>query len=209
MVKGVQGMGIGQIIKEKRTALKMTQNELAERLGVSQQSVTGWENNAAVPRESAVRGMMEIFGLSRNELFGEPEAPAPSASNIPVLGGVIAGQPAYAAENIIGWEEVTAKMAKQGKLFALKVRGDSMIPEFKEGDVVIVKEQPDVESGEIAVVLVNGDEATLKKVKKDQNGIFLYAFNPDVYEPHFYSNQDIENLPVRIVGKVIENRREW
>ena len=84
-----------------------------------------------------------------------------------------------------------------------------MIPEFKEGDIVIVKEQPDVESGEIAVVLVNGDEATLKKVKKDQNGIFLYAFNPDVYEPHFYSNHDIETLPVRIVGKVIENRREW
>ena len=209
MVKGVQVMGIGQIIKQKRTELKMTQNELAERLGVSQQSVTGWENNAAVPRESAVRGMMEIFGVSRNELFGEPDAPSPVASNIPVLGSVIAGQPAYTAENIIGWEEVTAKMAKQGKLFALKVRGNSMTPEFKEGDIVIVKEQPDVESGEIAVVLINGDEATLKKVKKSENGIFLYAFNPDVYEPHFYSNAEIEALPVRIVGKVIENRREW
>ena len=100
-------------------------------------------------------------------------------------------------------------MAKQGKLFALKVRGDSMLPEFKEGDIVIVKKQPDVESGEIAVVLINGDEGTLKRVKKTEDGIFLYAFNPAVYEPHFYSNADIENLPVRIVGKVIENRREW
>lgn len=202
-------MGIGHIIKEKRMALNLTQSQLAERLGVSQQSVTGWENNAAVPRESAVRAMMELFNVSRNELFGEPEAPTATVTTIPVLGSVIAGQPAYAAENIIGWEEVTAKMAKQGKLFALKVRGDSMIPEFKEGDIVIVKEQPDVESGEIAVVLINGDEGTLKKVKKTEDGIFLYAFNPAVYEPHFYSNADIENLPVRIVGKVIENRREW
>ena len=202
-------MGIGHIIKEKRMALNLTQSQLAERLGVSQQSVTGWENNAAVPRESAVRAMMELFNVSRNELLGEPEGPAATVTTIPVLGSVIAGQPAYAAENIIGWEEVTAKMAKQGKLFALKVRGDSMLPEFKEGDIVIVKKQPDVESGEIAVVLINGDEGTLKRVKKTEDGIFLYAFNPAVYEPHFYSNADIENLPVRIVGKVIENRREW
>lgn len=202
-------MGIGHIIKEKRMALNLTQSQLAERLGVSQQSVTGWENNAAVPRESAVRAMMKLFNVPRNALFGEPDTTASKATTIPILGSVIAGQPAYAVENIIGWEEVTAKMAKQGKLFALKVRGDSMTPEFKEGDIVIVKEQPDVESGEIAVVLINGDEGTLKKVKKTEDGIFLYAFNPAVYEPHFYSNADIENLPVRIVGKVIENRREW
>lgn len=84
-----------------------------------------------------------------------------------------------------------------------------MEPEFKEGDIVIVREQPDIESGDIAVVLINGDEATLKKVKKDPNGLFLYAFNQAVYEPHFYSNNDIETLPVRIVGRVIENRRSW
>ena len=109
----------------------------------------------------------------------------------------------------MGWEEVTDKMSMQGKLFALKVKGSSMEPEFKEGDIVIVREQPDIESGDIAVALINGDEATLKKVKKDPNGLFLYAFNQAVYEPHFYSNNDIETLPVRIVGRVIENRRSW
>ena len=136
--------------------------------------------------------MMEIFGLSRNELFGEPEAPAPSASNIPVLGGVIAGQPAYAAENIIGWEEVTAKMAKQGKLFALKVRGDSMIPEFKEGDVVIVKEQPDVESGEIAVVLVKWGRSHAEESQERSERLFSYMLSTRTYmNRYFYSNQDI------------------
>ncbi|MBS5519842.1 MAG: helix-turn-helix domain-containing protein [Acidaminococcus intestini] len=202
-------MGIGQMIKKHRMALNLTQNELAEKLGVSQQSVTGWENNASVPRESAVRSMMNLFNVSRNELFGEPEAHSTTGKNIPILGTVVAGQPAYAAENIVGWEEVTAKMSLQGKLFALRVKGASMEPDFKEGDIVIVREQPDIESGDIAVVLINGDEATLKKVKKDPNGLFLYAFNQAVYEPHFYSNNDIETLPVRIVGRVIENRRSW
>lgn len=202
-------MNLGQNIKNYRESHNLTQSELAAKLDISQQSIDKYENAGTIPREKVVKAMMTLFGLTRNELFGEPEASTPTATNIPVLGTVIAGQPAYAAENIIGWEEVTYRMAKQGKLFALKVRGNSMTPEFKEGDIVIIREQEDVESGEIAVVLINGDEATMKKVKKTEDGIVLYAFNPSVYEPHFYSNQEIESLPVRIIGKVIENRREW
>ncbi len=76
------------------------------------------------------------------------------------------------------------------------------------GDVVIVRQQPDVESGEIAVVLVNGNEATVKKLIKKENGIMLQAFNP-VYEPIFYSAQEIEELPVRVIGKVIELRGKF
>lgn len=202
-------MNLGQNIKNYRESHNLTQSELAAKLGISQQSIDKYENAGTIPREKVVKAMMTLFGLTRNELFGEPETSTPTATNIPILGTVIAGQPAYAAENIIGWEEVTDRMSKQGKLFALKVRGDSMTPEFKEGDIVIIREQEDVESGEIAVVLINGDEATMKKVKKTKDGIFLYAFNPSVYEPHFYTNQEIESLPVRIIGKVIENRREW
>lgn len=202
-------MNLGQNIRNYRESHSLTQSELAEKLDVSQQSIDKYENAGTVPREKVVKAMMSLFGLTRNELFGEPVVNTPTATTIPVLGTVVAGQPAYAAENIIGWEEVTDKMAKQGRLFALRVRGTSMIPEFKEGDIVIIREQQDVESGEIAVVLINGDEATLKKVKKTENGIVLYAFNPSVYEPHFYSNAEIESLPVRIIGKVVECRREW
>ena len=190
---------------------QMNQVELASKLKINKSVVSSWMNGARYPRMNTIERIAAIFRIEKSDLIEDKNLTSQGARGIriPVLGSVIAGQPAYAAENIIGWEEVTTRMAKQGKLFALKVRGDSMIPEFKEGDIVIVKEQPDVESGEIAVVLINGDEGTLKKVKKTEDGIFLYAFNPAVYEPHFYSNADIENLPVRIVGKVIENRREW
>lgn len=81
-----------------------------------------------------------------------------------------------------------------------------MEPRILEGDIVIVRQQEDVDSGDIAIVLVNGDEATVKRVKKQAEGITLIATNTSVYEPHFYSNQEIRDLPVRILGKVVELR---
>lgn len=135
--------------------------------------------------------------------------PAGRGVRIPVLGRVVAGIPIEAVEEILDYEEITPELASTGEFFALQVRGDSMLPKLEEGDVVIVKKQEDVETGDIAIVLVNGDEATIKQIKKVDGGIMLYGFNPDVYEPHFYSNQQIEELPVRILGKVIESRRSW
>ena len=84
-----------------------------------------------------------------------------------------------------------------------------MEPRILEGDVVIVKRQPDVESGKIAVVLVNGNEATLKRVKKQKEGITLIATNISIYEPHFYTNEEIEKLPVQILGEVVELRGKF
>ena len=81
-----------------------------------------------------------------------------------------------------------------------------MEPRMMEGDVVIVRRQDDVESGDVAIVLVNGNEATGKRVKKQEDGITLIATNTSVYEPHYYSNKEIGELPVRILGKVIELR---
>lgn len=106
----------------------------------------------------------------------------------------------------MGYEEITPDLAKTGEFFALKIRGHSMEPRMMEGDVVIVRRQDDVESGDIAIVLVNGNEATVKRVKKQEDGITLIATNTSVYEPHYYSNKEIEELPVRILGKVVELR---
>ena len=78
-----------------------------------------------------------------------------------------------------------------------------------EGDVVIVRRQDDVDSGDVAIVLVNGDEATVKRVKKQKDGITLIATNTSVYEPHFYSNAEIADLPVRILGRVVELRGKF
>lgn len=81
-----------------------------------------------------------------------------------------------------------------------------MEPRICEGDIVVVRKQEDVESGDTAIVLVNGGEATVKKVKKTEDGIMLIANNMNVYSPHFYSNKEIRELPVQVIGKVVELR---
>ena len=124
---------------------------------------------------------------------------------IPVVGQVIAGIPTQALEEIIDWEEIPAAMAARGDYVGLRVKGNSICA----GDVVIIRRQDTIESGELAVVFVNGDEATLKKVKRVDGGIMLVAFNSSVYEPHFYSNKEIADLPVKIYGKVVELRGKF
>lgn len=123
---------------------------------------------------------------------------------IPVLGCIATGIPIETTEDILDYEEITPELAATGKFFALKIHGRSMEPRMLDGDVVIVKRQDDVESGDIAIILVNGNEATVKRVKKQTDGITLIATNTSVYEPHFYSNKEIKKLPVQILGKAVE-----
>lgn len=128
---------------------------------------------------------------------------------IPILGEVVAGVPISAIENILGYEEITPEMAATGDFFCLKIKGASMEPKLFEGDLLVVRQQTDVDSNEIAVVLVNGDEATVKQIKKATSGITLIGYNVAVYPPRFYSNQEIQDLPVTIIGKVVELRRPF
>lgn len=127
---------------------------------------------------------------------------------IPVLGKVQAGVPMEAIEDIIDYEEIDADMAKNGDYFALQIKGASMEPRFVEGDVVIVRKQPIVENGDIAVVMVNGDEATIKKFYRESNGIKLIPTNP-AYDIMFYTPYEVDNLPVTILGKVVELRGKF
>lgn len=127
---------------------------------------------------------------------------------IPVLGSVVAGIPIEAIEEIIDYEEISEQLAKTGEFFALQIKGDSMEPRMYDGDVVIVKKQEEVNSGDVAIVLVNGDEATVKRVKIDDNGIMMIPFNSK-YTPWFYTAEECESLPVRILGKVVECRQKY
>lgn len=203
------------ILKRLREEKNMTQAELGKALEISPSAIGMYEQGRRTPDIPTLKKIASYFNVSLDYLLGN--APAKTVQQkttgrgvrIPVLGRVVAGIPIEAVEEILDYEEITPELAATGEFFALQVRGDSMLPKLEEGDVVIVKKQEDVETGDIAIVLVNGDEATIKQVKKVNGGIMLYGFNPDVYEPHFYSNQQIEELPVRILGKVIESRRSW
>ena len=127
---------------------------------------------------------------------------------IPILGKVPAGIPIEAIEDIIGYEEIPYDWIKNGnKYFALKVNGDSMYPDYRTGDVIIIKQQPDCESGDDCVVMVNGDDATFKRVIKQEKNLILKPLNNE-YEPYSFDEYDIMTKPVRVVGVAIEVRRK-
>lgn len=185
----------------------LTQKDVAEELGISRQAYANYESGNREPDISTLRHLSEYFGVSIDVLLDNPTA-AKRGVKIPVFGNVAAGIPIDAITDIEDYEEITEELAASGEYVALKIKGDSMEPKMSEGDVVIVKVQPTIESGEIAIVLINGDNATCKKVKKTEEGIMLISLN-SAYEPMFYSNKQIEDLPIRIFGKVVELRAKF
>lgn len=195
-------------IKALRNKKGIKQIELAAAVNVSQAALSGYETGKYEADLETYKRIASYFGVSLGYLLGEdsPDDKREDYIRIPVLGRVAAGIPIDAIEEIIDWEDISADMAAGGtEYFGLQIKGDSMEPKISDGDIVIVRKQPDVESGEIAVVLVNGDDATVKRVKKSAAGITLISNNP-AYDPMFYSNEDIEKLPVAILGRVVELR---
>lgn len=137
----------------------------------------------------------------------------PKAVKVPVLGHIKAGIPISAIEEIIDYEEIPETLAKKGQFFALTVKGDSMAPDIKNGDIAIFIAQPDVENGEIGAIIFNGDnEATLKRIYKDETGITLIPDNPnnqDEFKPTHYTNKEIKDIPITIAGKLMEVRKKY
>ncbi len=192
-------------LKLLRNQKHLSQAQLAKEIGVSSSTIAMWESGEREPKNyETLEIIADFFNVNMELLLTGTIAP----TRIPVLGKVVAGIPLDAIEDIIDYEEIPHSMAKSGEFFALQIKGDSMEPRIKEGDVVIVRKQPDVESGDVAIVLVNGDEATIKKVQKFSGGINLVPSNP-AYEVKTYSNADIESLPVSIIGKVVELRAKF
>lgn len=129
-------------------------------------------------------------------------------TNIPLLGTVKAGYDYLAQENIIDYISFKVDGTDKENYYALNVVGDSMTPLFDDGDTVIVHKQDDFENGDNCVVLINGEEATIKKVYKGNTGIELKAVNP-YYPPRVFSKEDIKDLPVKIIGVVEKSIRNF
>lgn len=205
-------MNAGRRIAQLREEKGLSQLEFAHKVNINNSVMNRIEKGIRPIRDDELIAISKCLGVSIDYLLGN--APAKAAQpkttgrgvRIPVLGRVVAGIPIEAVEEILDYEEITPELAATGEFFALKIRGHSMEPRMMEGDVVIVRRQDDVDSGDVAIVLVNGDEATVKRVKKQEEGITLIATNTSVYEPHFYSNKEITELPVRILGRVVELR---
>ena len=190
----------------------MTQRQIADIVFVDCSSVTKWETGKAYPDYDKQNKLATFFNVSVDYLMGRTNESAPATTNsikVPVLGYVAAGIPIEAIEEILDYEDLdTRNFNPSFEYFGLKIKGDSMTPRIQDGDVVIVRRQPDIESGEIAIVCINGDEATCKQIKKQPEGITLIPFNP-AYDVKFYSNKEIEELPITIIGRVMELRSKF
>ena len=200
-------------LRELRKKRGISLKELGEIIGVAESTVSLYENEKRQPDFSTLKKLADYFNVTTDYLLGREEKTAPSSTRkkgikIPVLGRVQAGIPVEAIEEILGYEEITEEMASQGEFFGLKIRGDSMLPRMVEGDVIIVRKQSNVDSGDIAVVLVNGNDATVKKIRKTESGIELVPLNPS-FDIKYYSNSEIESLPITIIGKAVELRGKF
>ena len=200
-------MEIAKLIRERRLELGLTMKQLGQKAGASESAVSRWEAGETdnMKRTNIVK-VADALHISPLAFLGYDISDKKTVK-IPIVRHVVAGTSIFAQENIEGMVEINERDSK-GVMFALKAIGRSMEPRIQEGDLLIIHKQDDVESGDMAVILING-EATVKQVKKQADGIMLIGFNQDVYEPHFYSNKQIEQLPIRIMGKVVESRHVW
>ncbi len=209
---------IGGKIKKLRSKQGLTLEQVANIVGVGKSTVAKWENGRITNmKRDKISKLAEALRVSPTYLMGwEDESENTKVFSpvknkgveIPILGRIPAGIPLEAIQDISGHITITRHQANKAPHFALKIRGNSMSPQIQDGDTVLVRQQSDVENGQIAVVLVNGSDATCKKIMKSEHGITLLAYNP-VYEPTFYSNKEIAELPIEILGVVVESRREY
>lgn len=198
-------------LKEARTKCDKTQVDVAKAIGISQNTYSYWETGKSKIDDDSLRRLADYFGVTVDYLLCRDNKKTPSENGerkgvrIPVYGRIAAGIPISAIQEIIDYEEIPEDMLKHGEYIALKVKGDSMEPRIADGDVVIIRIQETVENGEVAAVYVNGNDVTLKRVRKENNGIWLIGNNP-AFQPIFYSRKECEELPVRILGKMVELR---
>nr|DAZ07813.1 MAG TPA: Repressor protein CI [Caudoviricetes sp.] len=190
-----------------------TRQDMCNALGVKYTTFTDWVKGNSYPRIDKIELMANYFGISKADLVEDHDEytgkPSTSKSNIvKVLGRVAAGIPLEAITDIVDEEEIPEELARTGEFFGLRISGDSMEPDIHNGDTVIVKRQDDAESDEIVIALVNGNDGVCKRLKKYADSIALISLNPN-YEPMYFSQEEIEEKPVKIIGKVVELRRKF
>ncbi|MBQ2346930.1 MAG: helix-turn-helix domain-containing protein [Clostridia bacterium] len=204
-------MTIGEIIYNRRKELGLTLEEIGNATGVSKSTVKKWENGfIANMRRDKIEKLAKILQISPIVLLGnkndndKPNAEIVSAGEniykIPVFSSVSAGFGAYACSDVIDYLHLyIANPADAPEMLCIKVTGDSMYPKIEDGDIIVVRKQDSVDSGSIAVVLVDNEEGFVKKVIYDNEIIELHSINPE-YAPKIFKGAEV--LRVRVVGIV-------
>lgn len=201
-------MSVGVRLKQLRKSSGKTQRDLAKSLYVTASSIGMYERDERTPSPDVLKKYADIFDVSLDYILGNSRnvKKGEDYATINVYGSIPAGIPIEAIEDISDTEDISFKDFDKSKTYiGLKVEGDSMYPKYLEGDTIILELTPDCESGTDAAVYVNGYEATLKTVIKNENGtITLKPINTS-YSPKTYGKDD---EPIKILGIVKEIRRK-
>lgn len=188
-------------LKERREQLNLSQEEVAHAIGVTKATVSKWEKgDIANMKRDKISQLSKVLKVSPLSILGMEDVSSEKRVLIPILGVINCGNPILAEENIEGYQEEIEETLPSGNLFYLRTKGDSMMPTIQENSKVLIRQQPSVEDGEIAAVLVNGDtEATLKRIKH-QNGIVMLLADNSKYAPIIITPE----TPVKILGKAVK-----
>lgn len=199
-----------------------TPSGVAKKLGYSSAAASHWKNGKS-PTAKTIQKIADYFGVTPNDLLSDAARdPAPIRRTSPerrtygrvkVVSQVAAGLPIEAIDvfdpdDPDDWEELEASLLTGGEYFGLRVHGNSMAPDIKDGDIVIVRKQDTAEEGDIAVVTENGQRGTVKKIHYRADGLTLQSLNPE-YPPIKYTAEECRSLPVLIAGKVVRLHRDY
>lgn len=189
----------------KRLAHGRTQQQISDETGIPVSTLSGYFAKRSTPNAGAVQKLADYFGVNKSDIdprYGtSPQnlKPVNETIKIPLLGTIACGDPILADENIAGYLSEPTDFLPSGNLFYLRAKGQSMEPTIKDGSLVLIRQQPDVEDGEIAAILfMDDDEATLKRIKRAGPTVILMPDNRE-YEPIIASDSN----PVRILGKAV------
>lgn len=204
-------MTLSERLKLLRTKTGLSQKELAEKLHIGYKNYNHFETGRSQPEGATLTTIADFFDVSVDYLLGRDFQGPPRSTGglwIPVLGRIAAGIPLEAIEDIIDYEEIDHNMASTGVYFGLQIKGDSMAPRIQTGDVVIVRQQQEANSGDIVVAIIDGQDATVKQIKMEQGGIALVPWNP-TYEVLRFTCDEVKTIPVTIIGVVYELRGKF
>lgn len=205
---------IAQNIKKYLREKNMTQKELADKINISPSTISDYMNLRSNPSHGVIQRIADYFNVQKSDIDSTYKTgpdftgtPTPMRENnestlVPIVGGVHAGTPNYAVEDIEGYMALPPNKQSSDGLIYLRVKSDSMDKQFPVDSYVLVDTYADVENGNVAVVKVNGEEATLKQVKFDYENNRMYLLPNSNNETHFPQVVDIDNS-VSLVGKVI------
>lgn len=215
---------LGQKIKKFRTDRGLTQKQLAEMCGTYDSAIRKYEAEKNIPRIDMIKkianalGVHDVqlltdieddsiaFSLSDDDSFDVPRfVPGQRLAKIPVFDRIYAGRHISDYSEYLCFLPVDENIAETGDFYGLQIDDNSMEPRILSGDIVIVKRQNYIDSGDIAILLIGTEDAICKRVVKNNDGLTLISFNPSV-APVSYTKKEVEEIPVRIVGRVVELR---